>query len=136
VKEAGDRDEVIDGRVLIAPGDKHMVLVQLDGKYFVRIMNTEKVNRHRPSVDVLFKSVAKRAGAQAKAIILTGMGDDGAAGLLEIKKAGGHTIAQDKDSCVVFGMPRRAIEIGAVTDILPLNKIAHYLNTNLQLMPL
>jgi two-component system chemotaxis response regulator CheB len=136
VKEAEDRDEVIDGRVLIAPGNKHMVLVQLSGKFFVRIMNTAKVNRHRPSVDVLFSSVAKRAGALAKAILLTGMGEDGAAGMLEIKNAGGHTIAQDKDSCVVFGMPRRAIEIGAATDILPLNKIANYLNTNLQLMSL
>jgi two-component system chemotaxis response regulator CheB len=131
VKEAEDNDEVVDGRALIAPGNKHMMLVKRSGKYFVKLLDTEKVNRHRPSVDVLFRSVAKEAGQFAQGILLTGMGEDGAAGLLEMKKSGGHTIAQDKDSSIVFGMPRRAIELGAATDVLSLNQIASFLNHTL-----
>jgi two-component system chemotaxis response regulator CheB len=131
VKEAEDNDEVMDGRALIAPGNKHMILVKRGGKYFVKILDTDKVNRHRPSVDVLFKSVAHEAGATCTAVILTGMGDDGAAGLLEIKNAGGHTIAQDKESSVVFGMPRRAIEMDAAREILPLTQISKSLMNTL-----
>jgi two-component system chemotaxis response regulator CheB len=131
VKEAEDNDEVVDGRALIAPGNKHMMLVKRGGKYFVKLLDTEKINRHRPSVDVLFNSVAKEAGQFAQGILLTGMGEDGAAGLLEIKKAKGHTIAQDQESSIVFGMPRRAIEMGAANDILSLNQIASFLNHTL-----
>jgi two-component system chemotaxis response regulator CheB len=131
VKEAEDNDEVIDGQALIAPGNRHMVLIKHSGKYFVRLLDTDKVNRHRPSVDVLFSSVAKLAGAHAQGILLTGMGDDGAVGLLEMKNARGHTIAQDKESSIVFGMPRRAIELGAACDILSLNEITRFLNHTL-----
>ncbi len=131
VKEAEDNDEVIDGRALIAPGNRHMVLVKNSGKYFVRLLDTDKVNRHRPSVDVLFNSVAKLAGANAVGIVLTGMGEDGAAGLLEMKNAGGHTIAQDKESSIVYGMPKRAAELGGANDILSLTQIANFLNATL-----
>jgi two-component system chemotaxis response regulator CheB len=131
VKEAEDNDEVVDGQALIAPGNRHMILIKQSGKYFVRLLDTDKVNRHRPSVDVLFRSVAKEAPSRAQGILLTGMGEDGATGLLDIKNTGGHTIAQDKESCVVYGMPRRAMEIGAASDILSLNQIASFLNHTL-----
>jgi two-component system chemotaxis response regulator CheB len=131
VKEAQDNDEVIDGQALIAPGNRHMILIKHCGKYFVRLLETDKVNRHRPSVDVLFSSVAKLAGSYAQGILLTGMGEDGAAGLLEIRNSGGHTIAQDKESSVVYGMPRRAMEMGAASEILSLKEIANFLNHTL-----
>jgi two-component system chemotaxis response regulator CheB len=108
-----------------------MILVKKSEKYFVRLLDTDKVNRHRPSVDVLFRSVAYEAASHSQGILLTGMGEDGAAGLLEIKNSGGHTIAQDKDSCVVYGMPRRAMEIGAASDILSLTQISSFLNHTL-----
>ena len=104
-----------------------MTIVKRNGKYFVRLNTEEKVNRHRPSVDVLFKSVARVAGANAEGILLTGMGEDGAAGLLDMKSSGSYTIAQDRSSSVVFGMPRRAIEIGAATEVMSLNQIANAL---------
>src|SRR5690606_31644676 len=127
VKEASDNDEILDGCALIAPGNKHMSIVSRNGSYFVRLSETEKVNRHRPSVDVLFHSVAREAGVRSKGVLLTGMGDDGAAGLLAIKSAGGFTIAQDKASSVVYGMPRKAAEIGAAMQVLSLNGMIVYL---------
>jgi two-component system, chemotaxis family, protein-glutamate methylesterase/glutaminase len=124
VKEAEDGDSVIRGRALIAPGNKHMLLNRSGARYYVQIQDGPLVNRHRPSVDVLFRSTAKYAGANAVGIILTGMGGDGSKGLLEMKEAGAKTIAQDEKSCVVFGMPKEAIKLNAAEKILPLDKIA------------
>ena len=123
VKEAANGDTVLRGRALIAPGNKHMLLKRSGARYYVEVKDGPLVNRHRPSVDVLFRSTAQYAGANSIGIIMTGMGDDGAKGLLEIKEAGGHTIAQDQDSCVVFGMPKEAIKLGAANKILSLNQI-------------
>jgi two-component system chemotaxis response regulator CheB len=131
VKEAEEGDEVLDGRALIAPGNKHMTIVNRNGKYVVRLNAEDKVNRHRPSVDVLFRSVAQVAASNAMGILLTGMGEDGAAGLLEIKSSDGYTIAQDRSSSVVFGMPRRAIEIGAACEIFSITQIAKYIQTEI-----
>jgi two-component system chemotaxis response regulator CheB len=124
VKEAQNNDRVVTGRALIAPGGKHMLLRRNGAQYFVEVMDGPLVNRHRPSVDVLFRSVAKCAGANALGVIMTGMGDDGAAGLAEMHKAGAHTLAQDEDSCVVFGMPKEAIKRGGVDRVVPLGSIA------------
>lgn len=124
VKEAEDEDRVLPGHVLIAPGNHHMRLVRRGGNYHVKVTQDEHVNRHRPSVDVLFESVALHAGKNAVGVILTGMGADGAKGLLEMRKAGAHTIAQDEASCVVFGMPKEAIDLGAAEVVLPLGQIA------------
>jgi len=124
VKEAENGDTVIRGRALIAPGNHHMLLKRSGAKYYVEIKDGPLVNRHRPSVDVLFRSTARYAGRNAIGIIMTGMGDDGASGLLEMKEAGAKTIAQDEKSCVVFGMPNEAIKHGAVDKILPLDQIA------------
>lgn len=116
VREASDGDQIKRGRVLIAPGgNKHMKIVRVGANYAVRIFPADKVNGHRPSVDVLFKSVAQTAVGGAVGIILTGMGQDGAYGLLDMRKAGAYTIGQDKESCVVYGMPMVAQNIGAVT---------------------
>jgi len=123
VKEAAHNDRVLPGRALIAPGGRHMVLKRSGAQYFVEVLDGPLVNRHRPSVDVLFRSVARHAGANALGIIMTGMGDDGAAGLLEMRQAGAHTLAQDEDSCVVFGMPKEAIKRGAVERTVPLSAI-------------
>lgn len=123
VREASDGDSVAPGTVLIAPGNKHMLLRRSGARYFINIKDGPLVNRHRPSVDVMFRSVAKTAGANAVGVILTGMGGDGAKGMLEMKNAGATTIAQDEDTCVVFGMPKVAIEMGAVDTIEPLPKI-------------
>lgn len=125
VKEAEQGDSVLRGHALIAPGNYHMLLNRSGSKYFVEINNGPLVNRHRPSVDVLFRTVAKYAGKNAIGVIMTGMGGDGAIGLLEMKEAGAHTIAQDENSCVVFGMPKEAIALGAAKDILPLAEIAN-----------
>lgn len=124
VREAVDGDRVIPGLVLIAPGGKHMQLRRSGAQYRVAISNGPPVNRHRPSVDVLFRSVASLAGRNALGVIMTGMGDDGAKGLLAMRQAGAHTIAQDRESCVVFGMPREAIELGAAAEVLPLTAMA------------
>jgi two-component system chemotaxis response regulator CheB len=123
VKEAHDNDRVMQGRALVAPGGKHMLLKLSGSQYHVAVVDGPLVNRHRPSVDVLFRSVAKFARANALGIIMTGMGDDGAAGLLEMRKAGAHTVAQDEESCVVFGMPREAIKRGAVEKTVALSAI-------------
>jgi two-component system, chemotaxis family, protein-glutamate methylesterase/glutaminase len=123
VKEARHNDRVIQGQALIAPGGKHMLLRRNGAQYYVDVIDGPLVNRHRPSVDVLFRSVAKCAGANALGVIMTGMGDDGAAGLLEMRNAGARTLAQDEESCVVFGMPKEAIKRGAVEKTVPLTAI-------------
>ncbi len=124
VKEAADGDAVIRGRALIAPGNRHMMLARAGAHYVVRVQDGPLVSRHRPSVDVLFRSVAQAAGPNAVGVIMTGMGDDGAQGLLEMRQAGAVTIAQDEESCVVFGMPREAIARGAVEEVASLPRIA------------
>ena len=124
VKEASDGDTVLRGRVLIAPGDRHMLLQRSGARYFVAVKEGPLVSRHRPSVDVLFRSAARYAGANAMGIIMTGMGDDGARGLLEMKQAGAYTIAQDEATSVVFGMPKEAIALGAAEKVLPLDLLA------------
>jgi two-component system chemotaxis response regulator CheB len=123
VREARHGDRVLPGRALIAPGGKHMLLRRDGANYHVDVIDGPLVNRHRPSVDVLFRSVAKHAGANTLGIIMTGMGDDGAAGLLEMRKAGARTVAQDEDSCVVYGMPREAVKRGGVEKSVPLKAI-------------
>jgi two-component system chemotaxis response regulator CheB len=124
VKEAVDGDAVLRGHVLIAPGDKHMMLERQGARYFVSVKGGPLVSRHRPSVDVLFRSAARSAGSNAVGVIMTGMGDDGAMGLKEMKDANAFTIAQDEATSVVFGMPKEAIARGAATKIVPLNAIA------------
>lgn len=124
VKEAEDGDSVLQGKVLIAPGNKHMLLRRSGARYYVEVKDGPLVNRHRPSVDVLFRSTAVYAGSNSIGVIMTGMGDDGAKGLLEMKETGAQTIAQDEASCVVFGMPKEAIKLGAANYTLPLDKIA------------
>ena len=123
VKEAEDNDSVITGRVLIAPGNHHMMLRRSGAKYFVEVKGGPLVSRHRPSVDVLFKSVARYAGRNAVGVILTGMGRDGAEGLFEMRQEGANTIAQDEASCVVFGMPKEAIELGGAEFVTSLQRI-------------
>ena len=124
VREAKNGDRVIPGQALIAPGGKHMMLRRSATQYVVDVADGPPVNRHKPSVDVLFRSVARFAGANALGIIMTGMGDDGARGLKEMHDAGAQTVAQDEASCVVFGMPKEAIKLGAVDLALPLEHIS------------
>ena len=123
VREAKHGDRVIPGRALIAPGGKHMMLTRSGAQYTVEVVDGPLVNRHRPSVDVLFRSCAKFAGRNALGIIMTGMGDDGARGLKEMLDAGADTVAEDESTCVVFGMPKEAIKLGAARTVLPLNRI-------------
>jgi two-component system chemotaxis response regulator CheB len=123
VQEATDGVSVVSGIAFVAPGNKHMILRRSGAVYYLQVKDGPLVNRHRPSVDVTFKSVAEAAGKNAVGAILTGMGADGASGLLAMKQAGAVTIAQDEASCVVFGMPKVAIEIGAVDEVLPIGKI-------------
>ncbi len=123
VREAKNNDRVIPGLALIAPGGKHMLLKRSGAYYLVEVVDGPLVNRHRPSVDVLFRSVAKFAGKNATGIIMTGMGDDGARGLKEMFDAGAATVAQDEASCVVFGMPKEAVKLGAVQKTVPLGEI-------------
>ena len=127
VKEAEDGDSVLPGHALIAPGNYHMTLARSGARYLVRLNQDPPVNRHRPSVDVTFASVAKHAGGNSVGIILTGMGNDGAAGLLQMKQSGAYTIAQNESTCVVFGMPKEAIQAGAVDVVLPLGDISNAL---------
>src|SRR5262249_50075969 len=124
VKEAEDGDSVLRGRVLIAPGNRHTLLQRSGARYYVSVQDGPLVSRHRPSVDVLFRSAARYAGRNATGIIMTGMGDDGAHWLKEMKTAGALTIAQDEATSVVFGMPREAIELGAADKVLPLQTLA------------
>lgn len=123
VKEAQNNDRVVPGCALIAPGGKHVMLQRSGAQYYVEVREGPPVNRHCPSVDVLFRSAAKVAGPNAMGIIMTGMGDDGARGLKEMRNAGAHTIAQDEQSCVVFGMPKEAIRLEAVERIMPLDEL-------------
>jgi two-component system chemotaxis response regulator CheB len=126
VKEAAHGDRVLPGRALVAPGGRHMSLVgSVIGHLQVVLSDSQLVSGHRPSVDVLFSSVARVLGRGAVGVILTGMGGDGAEGLLQMKRAGAATIAQDEKTCVVFGMPKEAILLGAVDEVLPLSQIAH-----------
>jgi two-component system, chemotaxis family, protein-glutamate methylesterase/glutaminase len=124
VREARHNDRVVPGRALIAPGGRHMLLKRSGAQYFVEVVDGPLVNRHRPSVDVMFRSAAKSAGVNALGVIMTGMGDDGAAGLLEMRNAGARTLAQDEESCVVFGMPKEAIKRGGVERSVPLGAVA------------
>jgi two-component system chemotaxis response regulator CheB len=131
VREAKDGDTLIPGLALIAPGNQHMMLKRSGANYLVRLDSGPLVKRHRPSVEVLFKSVAKYAGKNAIGVIMTGMGGDGAEGLLDIKNSGGYTLAQDEASCVVFGMPKEAIKLGGVDKIVPLTSLASEILNNL-----
>jgi len=131
VKEAQNNDRVVQGRALIAPGGKHMMLKRSGAQYFVEVIDGPLVNRHRPSVDVLFRSVAKCAGANALGVIMTGMGDDGASGLLEMRKAGASTLAQDEATCVVYGMPKEAVKRGGVERSVPLQGIGREIQQQL-----
>lgn len=126
VKEAANGDTILRGRALIAPGNKHMLVKRSGAKYYVEIKDGPLVSRHRPSVDVLFRSGAKYAGKNCVGVIMTGMGDDGARGMLEMKQAGAFTIAQDEATSVVYGMPKEAVKLGGVDKILPLESIAEY----------
>jgi two-component system chemotaxis response regulator CheB len=124
VREARDGDSVVPGVALLAPGNHHMVLQQNGATHLVRIKDGPPVHHQRPAVDVLFQSVARNVGRNAVGVLLTGMGADGAKGLLAMREAGAHTIAQDEASCVVFGMPKEAIALGAAIEVVALPKIA------------
>ena len=124
VKEAEDGERVLPGHAYIAPGDRHMELARSGANYQIKIHDGPAVNRHRPSVDVLFHSVAKQAGRNAVGVILTGMGNDGAAGMLAMRQAGAWTLAQNEASCVVFGMPREAINMGGVCEVVDLSQVS------------
>jgi len=124
VREARDGDRLERGVVLIAPGGKHLQLRKAAGQYFTVVSDGPPVNRHKPSVDVLFQSAAESAGGDALAILLTGMGNDGARGMRLLHDKGARTVAQDEESCVVFGMPMEAIKLGAVDEVLPLSQVA------------
>ncbi|MCX7627724.1 MAG: chemotaxis response regulator protein-glutamate methylesterase [Methylophilaceae bacterium] len=123
VLEAKNNDRVLPGRALIAPGGKHMIVKRSGAQYHVEIIDGPLVNRHRPSVDVLFRSVAKCAGKNALGIIMTGMGDDGARGLKEMRDSGAYTIGENEETCVVYGMPKEAMKLGAVCEEVPLHEI-------------
>jgi len=125
VKEAAGQESVLRGQALIAPGNQHMLLKRSGARYFVELAQGPLVSRHRPSVDVLFRSAARYAGSNAVGVIMTGMGDDGAKGMLEMKDAGAYNIAQDEASCVVYGMPAEAVKLSAVHRIMPLDQIAN-----------
>ena len=124
VKEAADSDSVLRGQVLIAPGNKHTLLKRSGARYYVEVKDGPLVSRHRPSVDVLFRSAARYAGRNAIGVIMTGMGDDGARGMLEMKQAGSINVAQDESTCIVYGMPAEAVRLGGVDRVLPLGGIA------------
>jgi len=131
VKEAADGDSVVNGIALIAPGNYHMLLKRSGARYYVQIKQGPLVHHQRPAVDVLFHSVANYAGSNAVGAVLTGMGADGAQGLLKMKEAGARTMAQDEKSCIIFGMPKEAIKLGAAEKVVPLDKIAR---TTLQMI--
>lgn len=128
VREAADGDAVLAGLALVAPGGRHMILERRDGELAVQLTHSEPVRGHRPSADVLFRSIAEVSGSKSMGLILTGMGEDGADGASAIREVGGHTVAQDEASSVVYGMPRAALERGAIERVLPLSEIAAYLN--------
>lgn len=124
VKEAANNDSVLRGQALIAPGNKHTLLKRSGARYYTEVKEGPLVSRHRPSVDVLFRSASRYGGKNVVAVLMTGMGDDGASGMLELKQAGAYTLAQDEKTCVVFGMPKEAIKRGGVNAVVPLEKIA------------
>jgi two-component system chemotaxis response regulator CheB len=124
VREARDQDDVVPGVALVAPGNRHMLLERNGARYQVKLVDGPPVHHQRPAVDVLFHSVARGAGRNAIGVLLTGMGADGARGLLALRDSGAHTIAEDESSCVVFGMPKEAIKLGAATQVVPLPQIA------------
>ena len=124
VREARDNDHVIPGVALVAPGNHHMLLVRSGGNYIARLKDGPRVHYQRPAVDVLFQSVAKNAGRNAIGVLLTGMGSDGATGLLAMKESGAYTMAQNEDTCVVFGMPKEAIKLGAAERVVPLQNVS------------
>jgi two-component system chemotaxis response regulator CheB len=134
VREAKDGDSVLTGQALIAPGNFHMLMRRSGSRYYVNIKDGPMVHHQRPAVDILFNSVAQYAGANAIGVILTGMGADGAQGMLRMKEGGAKTIAQDEASCVVFGMPKEAIRLGAVDRVVPLElipqEIIHFINNS------
>lgn len=132
VAEAKDGEVILPGHVYIAPGDRHLLVKWADSCYRCSLNDGPPVNRHKPSVDVLFRSVAQTVGPHAIGVLLTGMGSDGAAGLLEMKKANAPTVAQDEETSVVWGMPGSAVKLGAVDEVLPLDKIADYLLSKLK----
>ncbi len=132
VKEAVTGDRIVSGRALIAPGNRHLLVRRSGAVYMIEVIDGPLVSRHRPSVDVLFRSVAQTVGANAIGVIMTGMGSDGAEGLLEMRQAGAFTIAQDEASCVVFGMPKEAIDRGAVDQVAGLGKIPHCILSRLR----
>jgi two-component system, chemotaxis family, protein-glutamate methylesterase/glutaminase len=127
VKQAEDGETALNGAAYIAPGGRHLTLVRRSSAYVLRVTDDPPVNRHRPSVDPLFRTVAKAALGRAIGVMLTGMGADGAQAMLDLSKAGAYTIAQDESSCVVFGMPRQAISVGAVREVMPLGQIGRRL---------
>ncbi|MBW2107142.1 MAG: chemotaxis response regulator protein-glutamate methylesterase [Deltaproteobacteria bacterium] len=127
VREASHNDILLPGRVLIAPGNRHMLLKKNGTRFYVALKDGPLVSRHRPSVDVLFRSAARHAGRNALGVLLTGMGADGAQGLLALKQAGAATVAQDESSCVVFGMPKEAIKLNAVDAVLPLEQVGPWI---------
>ncbi len=131
VSEAQDGERVLPGHAYIAPGDHHMMLARSGSNYMIALDGSEPVNRHRPSVDVLFRSVAAVAGPNALGVMLTGMGRDGASAMLEMRQAGAYNIAQDEASCIVFGMPREAIAVGAIDEVLPIGRIAERIQARL-----
>ena len=131
VKEAKNGDSILVGTALIAPGNKHMLVKRSGSRYYVEVKDGPLVSRHRPSVDVLFRSTARYAGKNAIGVIMTGMGDDGAQGLLEMKNSGAYTIAQDEESCVVYGMPKEAVKRDAHCSELPLEQIAGHILSKL-----
>jgi two-component system chemotaxis response regulator CheB len=132
VREARDNDPVVPGVALVAPGNQHMVLQRSGARYLVRIKDGPAVHHQRPSVDVLFQSVARNAGRNAVGVLLTGMGADGAKGLLAMRESGAYTLAEAEDSCIVFGMPKEAIELGAATEVVPLPQMAEAILRALQ----
>jgi two-component system chemotaxis response regulator CheB len=134
VKEAEHGERVLPGHAYIAPGHAHLLLARSGANYIAHLSDEAPVNRHRPSVDVLFRSAAQHAGKNAVGVILTGMGRDGAAGLLEMKKAGAYTLAQDEASCIVFGMPREAIALGAADEIASLPEMSRRVMARLSSM--
>jgi two-component system, chemotaxis family, protein-glutamate methylesterase/glutaminase len=134
VKEAEHGERVLPGHAYIAPGHAHLLLARSGANYIANLSDDPPVNRHRPSVDVLFRSAAQHAGKNAIGVILTGMGRDGAAGLLDMRRAGAYTFAQDEASCIVFGMPREAIAMGAADDIAPLSEMSRRVMARLALM--
>jgi two-component system chemotaxis response regulator CheB len=124
VQEAKDGDYVVPGLALVAPGGKHLIVQASGARWVARVKDGPKVHHQRPAVDVLFQSVARSAGRNAVAAILTGMGADGAKGMLAMREAGAYTVAQNEETCVVYGMPREAVKLGAAAEILPLDRVA------------